>query len=358
MTGMSVLDRIRGCLLGGAIGDALGAQTEFSSTAVIDERFGRDGPQSIGSMYGRSGAFTDDTQMTLFTAEGLIRAELRMRGKGVCDDKGVVLHAYLRWLHLQGEAVPSVHGFSPESFLDGWLVEESCVAGPRAPGNTCLSALRSGLIGTVENPINDSKGCGAVMRMAPAGLFFKDLDTAFNAGVNYGALTHGHPSGYLPAGMFAAMICSLLSGASLPESVEGALALVARRPGHDETTHLVRAAIEDAGNGTPEPDDLERIGEGGWWGSDALAIAIRVVLSCNDPRDALVCSVHHGGDSDSTGSLVGNLIGAHRGEAALPTDFLEQLDGVDVITAVAEDLAAARDHSTSLDPLTDRYPGW
>jgi ADP-ribosyl-[dinitrogen reductase] hydrolase len=73
------LDRIRGCLLGGAVGDALGAPVEFMSTDEIRAAFGPDGIEEFAFAYGRRGAVTDDTQMTLFTAEGLIRAEVRLR---------------------------------------------------------------------------------------------------------------------------------------------------------------------------------------------------------------------------------------------------------------------------------------
>lgn len=334
--------RIRGCLLGGAIGDALGAQVEFATSAEIAARFGESGPDSLGTTYGRPGGFTDDTQMTLFTAEGLLRADSRARERGVCDEVGVVHRAYLRWLHTQGEPVPSVHGTPPEDLLDGWLVHEPAMAGRRAPGGSCLSSLRSGRIGTVDDPINNSKGCGAVMRMAPVGLFVEPAEAAFRRGVALGALTHGHPSGYLPAGAFAATIGELLRGATMSEAFATALLLLQEWDGHEETTELLRDAMARAGDGPPDPDELERYGGGGWWGSDALAIAARVALACDDPRDAIKRAVNHSGDSDSTGALVGNLVGAYRGASALPADWVAQLEGAEIITTIGDDLLVAR----------------
>ncbi|MGB8841599.1 MAG: ADP-ribosylglycohydrolase family protein [Aliidongia sp.] len=66
-------NRFRGCLLGGAVGDALGAPVEFMTSAGIAGHFGQQGIRDFVPAYGRRGAITDDTQMTLFTAEGRTR---------------------------------------------------------------------------------------------------------------------------------------------------------------------------------------------------------------------------------------------------------------------------------------------
>ena len=91
----------RGCLLGGAIGDALGAPVEFTKLPDIRRRFGPKGVTGFAKAYGRAGAITDDTQMTLFTAEGLIRAHNRWLGKGIVSVETAVWYAYRRWLHTQ-----------------------------------------------------------------------------------------------------------------------------------------------------------------------------------------------------------------------------------------------------------------
>lgn len=79
--------RVRGCLLGGAIGDALGGPVEVWSLERIQRECGRDGvkeylPENVAGSraYGR---ITDDTQMTLFAVEGMIRASVPQdRGLG------------------------------------------------------------------------------------------------------------------------------------------------------------------------------------------------------------------------------------------------------------------------------------
>src|SRR5262245_31972795 len=101
-----VLNRTRGSLLGGAVGDALGAPIEFDSWASIARQHGPNGVVDLVPAYGSLGAITDDTQMMMFTAEGLIRANVRDRERGVSHFPSVVRHAYFRWLLTQGESEP------------------------------------------------------------------------------------------------------------------------------------------------------------------------------------------------------------------------------------------------------------
>jgi len=154
--------RFRGCLLGGAVGDALGAPVEFMDLPEIRARFGAAGIRDFVPYAGKTGAITDDTQMTLFTAEGLLRAANcgRMRGIGP-DFIRVLGNAYRRWLHTQGEG-----GRRDPDFLSGWLIRNRDLYTRRAPGITCLGAL--GALGAdVRLAGNDSKGCGGVRGSEP-----------------------------------------------------------------------------------------------------------------------------------------------------------------------------------------------
>ncbi len=203
---LSYEDRVAGCLLAGACGDALGAPVEFLDLEQIRRRYGPRGIRDFAPAYGRAGAITDDTQMTLFTAEGCLRAWVRGTEKGICHPPSVVSHAYLRWLRTQ-EETPSE---GQSAGMDGWLIGLKQLWSRRAPGNTCLSALRA-CRRFGQEAENDSKGCGAVMRVAPAGLagFSGGAEGAFDAGCDVARLTHAHPSGYLAAGFQAAVIALL-----------------------------------------------------------------------------------------------------------------------------------------------------
>ena len=91
---------------------------------------------------------------------------------------------------------------------------------------------------------------------------------------------------------------------------------------------------------------LRRLGEG-WVAEEALAIGVycaaSAVLSSGIDeaavRDALLLAVNHGGDSDSTGSIAGNLLGALVGDTGLPAAWRAKVELTDVIDEVAEDLA-------------------
>ena len=120
-TEVSLRSRVRGCLLGGAVGDALGAPVEFMRLTEIKSRFGPEGITDYAPAYGRLGAITDDTQMTLFTAEGLLRGYVRLGLKGICSRPSVICHAYLRWLLTQG-ITPTAKEL--EIGKDGWLWNE------------------------------------------------------------------------------------------------------------------------------------------------------------------------------------------------------------------------------------------
>jgi ADP-ribosylglycohydrolase len=337
----------RGCLLGGAVGDALGAPIEFKELDEIRRLFGPAGLTGLELEYGRRGAITDDTQMTLFTGEALIRWT-----RATAEGQGMPLaaagrHAYLRWLSTQGEVA------RPPG-APGWLVGVRGLHARRAPGTTCLSALRGGRVGTPGDPLNDSKGCGGVMRIAPVGL--ARLEDPFSAGCELAALTHGHATGYLAAGHLAHLVARLLDGAELREACRAATARLAREPGHEETLLAVERALELAAAGHPSPEAVQSLG-GGWVADEALAIGLYCALVARDFAHGVLLAVNHGGDSDSTGAIAGNLLGLLAGEGGIPAPWLEALELRDVITTVADDLWAhfGPGEGTRCDDV-DRYP--
>lgn len=352
------LDTFRGCLLGGALGDALGYPVEFINAAQIGERFGAQAPVQLtfdGSPLAR---ISDDTQMTLFTAEGLIRAKQRMAGKGICHPPTMMAFALLRWYETQGGVV------ARSASERGWLVDDPRLQSRRAPGNTCMSALRALAAGnpgaelpTVERPPNDSKGCGAVMRVAPCGLGVDRREVAFELARDNGVITHGHPSGYLSAGYLASVVWDLARGSSLAEAMSCADELLAAERGHEELSGAIARARAVARRGPPDVAAIESLG-GGWTGEEALAIAL-LCASTFDEREpraveqALWRAAAHSGDSDSTAAITGNLLGTMLGVAALPARWLDVLELRDVIDRIASDLYA----SLIRNEVLDDYPG-
>jgi ADP-ribosylglycohydrolase len=308
------LEQIRGCLLGLAIGDALGAPVEFMSLSAIKQRYGAGGITDLETWSGfPAGSYTDDTQMTISTIEGMLAADTRGRERGIVNWQEQVYHAYLRWLETQNHAYQR-----------------------RAPGNTCLTALRSGVMGVVEKPINNSKGCGGVMRTAPVGLIFGPAD-AFVHGMDYAAITHGHPSGYLSAGYMAALIACILAGDALEDAIVRCNELLVAHPGHEETLDLVLRAVEAYHSGADVESAIRQLGEG-WIGEEALGIALFCVLRFpDDYAAAVIAAANHDGDTDSTASMAGAILGTKLGAAAIPQEWIEQIENRDQL----EELAAA-----------------
>ncbi|NUS08851.1 MAG: ADP-ribosylglycohydrolase family protein, partial [Nonomuraea sp.] len=281
---MDVQERVRGCLLGGAIGDALGAPIEFQSLREIRKHHGPEGITGyVATWRGTTGLVTDDTQMTLFTVEALARASA---GGALAE----VRQAYLRWLDTQDHHAPPP---ADRPHRTGDLREEGWLYSRRAPGNACLSGLHQPFPGPsplgAPGPVNpDSKGCGTVMRSAPFGLTAPyDAKAAFELSAACAQITHGHPTGYLAAGAFAAIVARLMCGDALEPAVHHALGLLARHPRHEETTAALRAALELAASGAPTAERVESLG-GAWVAEEALAIGVYCALAEPSPERALL----------------------------------------------------------------------
>lgn len=358
---MDLRDRVRGCLFGGAIGDALGAPVEFNDLADIRRRFGPDGIANYVDAYGHVGAITDDTQMCLFTCEGLIRAYVRARLKGICHPPSVVHHAYLRWLITQG-VKPRAEVASDEAWPDGWLVADRRLHQRRAPGHTCLTALGAA-VKLGDRATNDSKGCGAIMRVAPVGL----LGTAgsaesgwptFELGDETALFTHGLPTGHLAAAYFAEVIAQIVAGKTLRDAIAIARTPLEVHHYADEVMlaidHALRLADE---GGNPTPEVVERLGAG-WVAEEALAIALYCAIVAESFEHGVRLAVNISGDSASTGSLTGQLLGTALGHEVIPARWLADLELHDIIARMADDLISVGNGTFNAEAAWSSYPGW
>jgi ADP-ribosyl-[dinitrogen reductase] hydrolase len=338
--------RFRGCLLGGAVGDAVGAPVEFLDLDEIIRKFGEKGIRDYAPAYGKLGAITDDTQMTLFTAEGMLCARLASVVHGHDPDYfRAASGSYARWLLTQEHSLRANSASSNTS----WLLQQRKLFTRRAPGTTCLSALQAKQ-GKVSRAANDSKGCGGVMRVAPVGMYFarahgeecsepKLISTIFATGSELAAITHGHPSGYLSAGALAVIISLMLAGTFLADAIAPAKEELRKYPFHKETFAAIEKAEALAKSRPRERSVLRELGKG-FVAEEALAIGLYCALSAQDFEDGIILAVNHSGDSDSTGTITGNLIGATAGVEAIPERWLAPLELRPTIEALADDLAA------------------
>ena len=354
-------DRFVGCLLGGAIGDALGAPVEFNSLDEIRTHFGSTGVSDFHPAYGKSGAITDDTQMTLFTAEGLLRGLVRCRERGIGGAEVAIVHgSYLRWLKTQSSPFDSTKDYG-----DGWLIRQEGLWSRRAPGNTCISALASETSpGTPAK--NDSKGCGTVMRVAPIGLLYDD-EQAYQMGRRTSELTHGHATASISAGVLCQIISQLREEVPLEQAVHSALKTAKEKENElgvaNETSEAIKTALSLAkGDETPSPELIETLGAA-WIAEEALAISIYCALVARDFSHGVLLAVNHSGDSDSTGAITGNMLGLIYGQDQLPEVWRETVELKEVIAQVARDLVDVPgnyfpdDEQAYRTEIFQRYPG-
>lgn len=363
-----VSDCIRGCLLGGAAGDALGYPVEFLWIDDIRKRYGPCGIQRY-DFDGRTGKalISDDTQMTLFTAEGILSGltQNRLNGTSIPLRK-YVESAYADWLSTQRlgaqppQPVGSRHGSR--------LLQYPELYSRRAPGSTCLSALaerpKRSVTDFIAAPLNNSKGCGGVMRVAPAAMLHsEDIRAISMEGAQIAAITHSHPLGYLPAAMLTDLLNRIVYRNAKPQSlldlVRQSQHAIAEQFAGTPKTETLLACIDRAVQLAQEPqaDDLENITAlgGGWVAEETLAIAVYCSLRhADDFSAALTAAVNHDGDSDSTGAVTGNILGAWLGFEAIESRWKNGLELYDVLMELADDLCTAQ----QLPPDTPLPPEW
>ncbi|MFI3262528.1 MAG: ADP-ribosylglycohydrolase family protein [Rikenellaceae bacterium] len=351
-----VLSRIHGSLIGGAVGDALGYTVEFSNLVGIRRIYGERGITRYSLDDRGLAIISDDTQMTLFTATSLLFGVTHGIMKGIMDslESYVWELGYEVWLRTQAfesyeDIARNSKGVRTSLNLQ-WLQNINELYSRRAPGMTCLSALESGNMGTIEKPINNSKGCGGVMRVAPVGIYsYKYFNGECNIvmlGAKVAAITHGHELGYIPAGMLSHLVWSIIDnikgGMTLLDHVTRSLTVTKtcfKDALHiNEFDNIINRAIELSEQSMPDHEAIAILGEG-WVAEEALAIAIYSALKHKDNfKDAIVSSVNHSGDSDSTGSICGNIIGAFLGVSAIPHYYIDRLELKDIIKEIGDDL--------------------
>jgi ADP-ribosylglycohydrolase len=179
------------------------------------------------------------------------------------------------------------------------------------------------------------------MRAAPAGMVGDELEP-FAVGCDVAALTHGHPCGYLAGGALALMIKELVGGAELPAAITAVLVRLGIEADSAEVAEKLTEAVELA-KSPPSVDRLELLGQGRV-AEEALAIGVYAALQGlkSEPQEAFLTgvslAVSHGGDSDSTGAIAGNILGAALGISRVPVDLLTGLEGREVIEQVARDM--------------------
>lgn len=348
-------------ILAGAIGDAFGVPMEFFSTQKIEQmgyhRKGADGRLRF------LGVSSDDTQLTLFTAEGLLRFKASSLF-GTADYETMndaitveVAKAYQRWLHTQGEC--SI--FSEPIDVECGLVALPDLHHRVAPGDTCISALKDMRFPS-ELACNFSQGSGVVMKTLPLAMLYASVTPAtnllssqqralacFDLAFKVAQLTHGHPVAKLTAGAITTVLFfNLLQGPSantLSSSMHMTKvflithqASILSKAFDMDSAHLSHIiGLLDVGNYTASKR-TDEYGEG-WLADEAMAISLHCALHATSFEELLVMSACHGGDSDTACSLAASLYVSAKGGEGMPDYLIENLALRNVIMDVSTTLA-------------------
>lgn len=315
------IDQLAGCLLGGALGDALGYPVEFEKVSQMSQD--HDFDKIVDKLI-----VSDDTQMTLFTANALLLdGNLRIN----------TWNCYQDWLETQFKQGKSELSHRPIS----WLMEYPEMYASREPGRTCLMTLMRGIPRDLNEPINQSKGCGALMRVAP--LAFIDREDLYSVAIENSALTHGHQMSHIASAALVGLLRYISEGETLCDSVSLMRQDIKRIFMDSLEVKVFDDLLQQAiFAGEKDFDDMEiisRLGEG-WVAEETLAIALYCSLKySNDLKKALRVAVLHDGDSDSTGSVTGQILGTLLGAKKLPQEEIKRLDLLEPLMKMIERLS-------------------
>lgn len=302
-------DQVLGCIYGLAIGDALGFPVEFYDLAAILKEFGPDGISDLITPYhGRFplGTYSDDTQMSLAVANGLLTS------KNVLDVEDVMQHITKEFI--------------------GWC---NSPTNNRFAGRTCISGCKNLERGIhwKESGSQESKGCGAAMRTAPIGLFYENIGKVVEISYAASICTHAHPTGVATGIATAVLVHLALHHCPLEQMIEHTVEMT----NPYDTLHEFSAIMQKVKKVVHEPPAtaIPQLGQG-WIGEEAVAISLYAFLhSPQDFRKTLVAAVNLTGDSDSTGSIAGAISGAYNGIAAIPKEWCEKIENASGLSKVA-----------------------
>ena len=343
-------DKMRGLMLGLALGEALGNH-----------------PPPVGAL--RSGVAT---QLACFTIEGLIRAGMRTSHKGNCHPPGVIWHAYCRWATVQGitpRPFEAQLASSGSQWPDGWLVKVPILSERRGNAPSTVHALRVGKAGSPAHPMNKSRGCQGLIRTLPIGVVADEDKKQWAAELarDAAALTHGHPSVLATASAGAVIVGHCLGGDDTRRSLESGMAEAkAYLAGVPEASALPGAMNA----GFQSPRELERLRQLAPASTSTAAMKGGLYVAASFPKRedvgaalAFAALAPHG---KSVAAVAGALLGAVHGASALPVDLVSRLELAWVVDTLARDVVIELTDSPGGSAYTpprdptwrDRYPGW
>ena len=319
----------RGCLLGLAVGDALGEPADKLSWAQIREDFG---PNGLMGYAGDCPRVTSHTQLCAFTANGLLLGQTR----GQISGKMAPFVRYMALSQKEWAKAQRPYAMVQRTFCWVYWVDEfrrrACA------DSRMLEMLASDHIGSLEEPINRLDGCGSLSAAVAVGLFGTD---SARLGAEAVALTYGHSTAILSGAIVAEVVHRVVNrrAVSLEQHFRDALNAVEEKfsgsfPKARTVTAAVRYAMDLAKERTDALDQLVC-----QTAPQVLAGAAYTLMHCGDDFDAaMVSAVNHSGRSSAVAALAGAILGARLGERAIPDFYLDSLESAQPLRTLADDL--------------------
>ncbi len=327
------------CILGGAIGDALGYPVRDLEYDTIINKYGKKGITTIEVDCDNRARITDNTQLTIFTMDALIRTYTKYylykkTGMGEIN----TYTSYLRWQYTQGRKVPESRAID---FLnDNYLMNYQELKYERCAEKYTKEILCNDIKNSKLEGINDNKGYLCLTKTAPVGLvFYKDDNDAFEMAIKIAKITHGHPSAYISAGIFSVIIANLCRGKDLNESIQKALDIAKQHKESKQVIDKINFAYrlsKDKYHYTEKLDDFG-ICENA---DDVLAATIYICLIFQDKdiSDALLFSVNNNCLGNNIASVVGNILGLYNGLDIISTEWSKKIELYKLIKDISFDL--------------------
>lgn len=337
-----IQDQIRGGLLGAAAGDALGYCVQELSLNEIHERFGPEGIRGYDTENGYA-LISANTQLALFTANGLLHGQTRGALRGIMGPYiGYLRLAYQDWMKTQtygGRRAPGKY--------ISWLCAIDDIYARRTPDKTTMMAFASEKPGTMEDPLNRARGAACLPRAIPAGLLLYQEDkpqAAARLGAEIAAMTHGDPLAFLPAAYLGELIHRLLAKrpgsfrSILHETIDSVTQQFGREYSKIREINGLLAQAEDlALDSIPAEEAMAQLDP-----TEAHRVLAAACYTClkfpGDFERAIVAAVNHSGDSAAVGSLTGALLGTAVGTEGIPEFYLEPLELRDILEEMSDDL--------------------
>lgn len=332
----------RGCLLGLAVGDAMGYSVDTKTWPQIQADYGPNGLLGYDLVNGYADV-TSHTQLAVFTCNGLLLGLTRGQVYGK-------MAPYVRYAGLaQQEWAIGQRRYDQPQRNHCWVFRVPELRRRRCTDTRMVETLNRGKLGSLEEPVNKYDTPASIAAAAAVGLFADpnrlEPEEIDRLGAECVALTHGSPLAFLAGGAAAHLInrCLLEPDTPLAELVEETLTSLNNQFGREyaqtgDVIALVRQAMAMTRDYTILPvDAMERLKCD--TGAEVLAGAVYAALICErDFDNAMIAAVNHSGRSAAVGCLTGAILGARMGEEALPEFYLECLEIAPVLREMADDL--------------------